>query len=207
MGHLVEALEGSCQMADSIVIPLCQKCGSAMVVRHRRTDGEPFIGCTRFPQCRAVLKIALPPASEPTANPALSPSRIAARPDPKAPATSGAPTQDASRFPRLVKLALVFDAISAACAIGVLVAANGRVLLMLPGAVILAITALSAVSAPFVGPTLAIRVAWRVLVLALIAAFAAYGLVPVSRWLGQVIGHELIQEMPTMHLPTPSTLP
>jgi ssDNA-binding Zn-finger/Zn-ribbon topoisomerase 1 len=31
---------------------VCPRCGSAMVERTNRESGEPFLGCTRFPECR-----------------------------------------------------------------------------------------------------------------------------------------------------------
>lgn len=30
----------------------CPRCGSALVVRHNRTTGHPFRGCTAWPECR-----------------------------------------------------------------------------------------------------------------------------------------------------------
>lgn len=30
----------------------CPRCGSLMAVRHRRSDGREFLGCTRYPACR-----------------------------------------------------------------------------------------------------------------------------------------------------------
>lgn len=36
--------------------PVCPLCGSAMILRHRRSDGEPFYGCTKFPECRGTAR-------------------------------------------------------------------------------------------------------------------------------------------------------
>ena len=47
------------------ITELCPLCGNAMVLRHRRQDGLPFMGCSRFPGCRGVRQFALgkaPPA-------------------------------------------------------------------------------------------------------------------------------------------------
>ena len=33
----------------------CVKCGARMVLRHRKSDGKPFYGCSRFPACRSVI--------------------------------------------------------------------------------------------------------------------------------------------------------
>jgi ssDNA-binding Zn-finger/Zn-ribbon topoisomerase 1 len=30
----------------------CPVCRAWLVTRHRRADGQPFIGCSRFPACR-----------------------------------------------------------------------------------------------------------------------------------------------------------
>jgi ssDNA-binding Zn-finger/Zn-ribbon topoisomerase 1 len=30
----------------------CPKCGAPMVRRERRSDGLPFLGCSRFPKCK-----------------------------------------------------------------------------------------------------------------------------------------------------------
>jgi hypothetical protein len=43
--------------------------------------------------------------------------------------------------------------------------------------------------------------------LSLLGAFAVFGLVPLSQWLGQIIRDEMIRSIPTMPLPTPSMLP
>ena len=32
----------------------CPKCGAKMVVRHRKSDGVSFYGCSRYPQCRGI---------------------------------------------------------------------------------------------------------------------------------------------------------
>jgi len=34
----------------------CPRCGSKMVLRHRRSDGGVFYGCSKYPACRGVLK-------------------------------------------------------------------------------------------------------------------------------------------------------
>ena len=30
---------------------VCDECGADMVVRTNRSTGEPFLGCTRYPEC------------------------------------------------------------------------------------------------------------------------------------------------------------
>jgi hypothetical protein len=44
--------------ADSRERRACD-CGGTLVLRHRRSDGQPFWGCSRFPACRQTL--AAPP--------------------------------------------------------------------------------------------------------------------------------------------------
>ncbi len=34
----------------------CPKCGAKMVLRHRKSDGRAFYGCSTFPQCRGIIK-------------------------------------------------------------------------------------------------------------------------------------------------------
>jgi ssDNA-binding Zn-finger/Zn-ribbon topoisomerase 1 len=41
-------------MADSTAVPICPKCGAAMVLRNRKSDGAPFWGCSGFPTCRGI---------------------------------------------------------------------------------------------------------------------------------------------------------
>ncbi len=33
----------------------CPKCGAKMVLRHRRSDGRAFYGCSAYPQCRSTM--------------------------------------------------------------------------------------------------------------------------------------------------------
>jgi predicted RNA-binding Zn-ribbon protein involved in translation (DUF1610 family) len=33
----------------------CPKCGSKMVLRFRRSDNNPFFGCTKYPNCKGTL--------------------------------------------------------------------------------------------------------------------------------------------------------
>jgi len=35
----------------------CPYCGAALVLRHNRETGEPFLGCSRFPQCRFTRRV------------------------------------------------------------------------------------------------------------------------------------------------------
>lgn len=37
--------------------PSCPDCGAKMVLRHRKSDRQPFWGCNRFPDCRGVRNI------------------------------------------------------------------------------------------------------------------------------------------------------
>lgn len=38
--------------AANVNVPMCPKCNSRMVERNRKKDGEPFWGCSVFPQCK-----------------------------------------------------------------------------------------------------------------------------------------------------------
>ena len=37
--------------------PKCPKCGADMVERKRKSDGQPFWGCSNFPRCRGIVNI------------------------------------------------------------------------------------------------------------------------------------------------------
>ena len=39
-------------------LPSCPICGAKMVLRHRKSDGGAFYGCSRFPSCRGVVDYA-----------------------------------------------------------------------------------------------------------------------------------------------------
>jgi hypothetical protein len=41
-------------VADDVV---CPRCGASMVRRRKRATGEPFFGCSRFPDCRGTRPI------------------------------------------------------------------------------------------------------------------------------------------------------
>jgi MFS-type transporter involved in bile tolerance (Atg22 family) len=99
------------------------------------------------------------------------------------------------------------DAVAIICAVAFLATANGRWALLLIGVTLLAIAALSALTAPFLSPRLAARIAFDVMGLALLSAFAVFALMPISMWFGQVWAHDLIQVMPTLPQHTPSMLP
>lgn len=50
----------------------CPACGQPLVARFRRSDGLPFLGCSRFPDCRGARDFILgaaPPAALPRGAP------------------------------------------------------------------------------------------------------------------------------------------
>lgn len=197
-------------MAKLTATPLCPKCDAVMVLRHRRTDGASFWGCSRFPECRGVVKVApsrpatpAMPAAYPV-SPAMSAVR---RPTPVMPMPFGSTTDRGSRLTGRVWFAFLSDAVAIICAVAFLATANGRWALLLIGVTLLAIAALSALTAPFLSPRLAARIAFDVMGLALLSAFAVFALMPISMWFGQVWAHDLIQVMPTLPQHTPSMLP
>lgn len=193
-------------MTEPIAVPVCPTCGAAMVMRHRRSDGAPFWGCSRFPECHTILKVAFTGANRPTANPApppfAPPTAWIERPKPLGPSA-----QSGSLFHRPGWIVLVCDMVAAACAMAILAPANGGWTYLFLGGTLLAITALSIVSATFTSPAVAISIAWRVMVVALVGVFGTFGLVPISMWLGQIIGNEMIRAIPTLPHHTPSMLP
>ena len=42
---------------EGAAAPLCPKCGVPMVLRHRKSDGGKFWGCSNFPKCRSIENI------------------------------------------------------------------------------------------------------------------------------------------------------
>jgi len=44
-------------MPIKVAAPLCPKCGTPMAKRHRKSDGNPFWGCSRFPNCRGIVSV------------------------------------------------------------------------------------------------------------------------------------------------------
>ena len=52
------------EWVDDVLIPklsssqICPECGSRMVLRHRKSDGKPFFGCTRYPACKGTRPAA-----------------------------------------------------------------------------------------------------------------------------------------------------
>lgn len=35
--------------------PICPKCNGEMILRYRKVDGQPFWGCSSFPNCRSIV--------------------------------------------------------------------------------------------------------------------------------------------------------
>jgi len=50
------ALSGRESSADRGPAP-CPRCGAEMVRRNRKSDGEPFLGCSTFPKCRGTMQL------------------------------------------------------------------------------------------------------------------------------------------------------
>ena len=44
-------------VCDSDRTPLCPRCGAVMRLRHRRSDGAPFYGCSNYPQCHGTIDV------------------------------------------------------------------------------------------------------------------------------------------------------
>jgi len=67
----------------------CPKCGKAMTVRKRKSDGSPFLGCTGYPDCRHIENLAEPaPESH---QPAPDPAKAVPPDDTPTPAPVAAP--------------------------------------------------------------------------------------------------------------------
>jgi hypothetical protein len=213
-------------MAEPTAVPVCPRCGAPMVVRHRHSDGAPFWGCTRFPECRSILKMAYTASNAPVARPlpsptgaayttpnrpdatpASAPSRTRYRMNPPEPEPYWTSTQSGSGTQLRGFLVLVCCVGSAVCAIAILSSADGRSATVFVGIVVLAFAAIPAVFGLFGRLDISIRLAPRLLGLALLCAFAIVGLVPVSQWLGQIIGNEVVRAIPTLPQHTPSMLP
>ena len=44
-------------VSDSDRAPRCPRCGAVMRLRHRRSDGAPFYGCSNYPQCHGTIDV------------------------------------------------------------------------------------------------------------------------------------------------------
>ena len=118
-------------------------------------------------------------------------------------ASPGTTRPAVSRFHRPKWYVLACNVVSAACGVAVLATANDRLVFVLLAAMLLGLTALSTITATLTSSHLAFQFAIRVAGVSLLGAFAVIGLVPVSQWLGQIIGPELIRSIPTpQHTPT-----
>ena len=42
--------------ADSST-PICPRCGAPMILRHRKSDGGAFYGCSKYPNCRGIVNV------------------------------------------------------------------------------------------------------------------------------------------------------
>lgn len=213
-------------MAEPTAVPVCPRCGAPMAIRHRHSDGAPFWGCSRFPECRSILRIAYTTAGRPAARPLPSPTRaahttpnrpnatpfstptrIAYRMDPPALRSYGTSTQSGSGSQLRGTLVLICCVGTAICAIAILSSADGRSAAVFLGIVVLALAAIAAVGGLFGSHDFAMRLALRILGLALLCAVATVGLAPISQWLGQIIGNEIVRGLPTIPPHTPSMLP
>jgi hypothetical protein len=194
-------------MAEPTAVPVCPKCHAVMVLRHRRTDEAPFWGCSRFPDCRSIVNIAPPQPGTAAIHSVSPPIPAVCRQTRAMPTPSGPATDRASRLTGRVWFAFLFDAIAIVCAVAFLATADGRWAMLFIGVLFLAIAVLSALTAPFLSPRLASRIAFDVMGLALLGAFGVFALVPLSMWFGQIWAHDLIQAMPTLPPHTPSLLP
>ncbi|MCH2141053.1 MAG: RecQ family ATP-dependent DNA helicase [Phycisphaerales bacterium] len=80
---------------DENATPDCPKCGSHMTIRRRRSDGNPFWGCTTYPRCKGTKNCE--EADAEAASPALDQS-AALQPTHQAPIELTIQHQDSSRF-------------------------------------------------------------------------------------------------------------
>jgi hypothetical protein len=184
-------------MAESTAVPVCPRCGAAMALRHRRSDDEPFWGCSRFPDCRQILKVAFAGVTP----------QLVMPPSPRQISQLGVPqtTRSASRFHRPGWVVASIDVAIAICAVAV--AIDGRLAMMALGGILLAMAAVSILTATVIMPRDAAGISLRLLGLALLSVFAVYGLVPISTWIGQTVGAEMLREIPTLTQHTPSMVP
>ncbi|WP_426803609.1 restriction endonuclease [Xanthomonas campestris] len=42
-------------VSETIIVPCCPRCGSALVQRINRRTSETFLGCSQFPKCRKII--------------------------------------------------------------------------------------------------------------------------------------------------------
>lgn len=54
---MLEEFHGEHYTSDAEAAPSCPRCGAGMRKRYRRSDGAPFYGCSRYPNCKGVVNI------------------------------------------------------------------------------------------------------------------------------------------------------
>ena len=167
--------------------PTCPRCGDAMVRRIRRSDGTPFLGCSRFPQCRGTRQLS----------PAYASRREPAR-------YSSERQFDDPEGPGLDRFVVVCGAGGLAIGLGfIIVGLNSNPgSYALIGVALIALTALLVLPSPFLPSSFAREAALKLLMLCIFLGvfFVAWG--PVSQGLGQYVTNAVMQSVPTAVAPS-----
>lgn len=56
--HVKNLRQNKAPVAAGAAVPTCSRCGSAMVLRTRRKDGNQFWGCSTYPRCKGTMQVA-----------------------------------------------------------------------------------------------------------------------------------------------------
>ncbi len=171
------------QLKDALT---CPKCGAAMVRRERGSDGSPFWGCSRFPQCRGTRQLVDTGHTVPTFGPEAKPERRRGR-----------------RFDRLV---LACGAVGLAIGLGFIVVGLGvgPATYSLLGAILVALVGLVVLTSPFLPRDFARSSALKVALFCVVAAVFVVALVPVSGWLAQYLSGAILHSIPTPSAAAPT---
>ena len=171
------------QLKDALT---CPKCGAAMVRRERGSDGSPFWGCSRFPQCRGTRQLVDTGHTGPTFGPEATPERLRVR-------RFDGLVLACGRVGLVIGLGFIFVGLVA-----------GPTAYGLLGAILVALVGLVVLPSPFLPRDFARASAVKVALFCVVAAVFVVALVPVSDWLAHYLSGAILHSIPTPSAAAPS---
>jgi ssDNA-binding Zn-finger/Zn-ribbon topoisomerase 1 len=171
-------------MAEQFAVPVCPTCGATMVARRRRSDGEPFWGCSRFPQCRGIREVV---GGMPASGQASVPA-----------ASTEAGRRRSFHFDRVV---LGFAAVGLVVAFGLIVSAMtiAPKIYGLFGASFIFLVAVTVIPSPLLRPGDARYLELRIMGLILLVTFVLIGSQPLWNLITPYFTDIFMKSIPTPH--------
>jgi hypothetical protein len=171
-------------MAEQFAVPVCPTCGATMVARRRHSDGEPFWGCSRFPQCRGIREVV-------GGMPARGQASVPA-------ASTEAGRRRNFHFDRVV---LSFAAVGLVVAFGLIVSAMtiAPKTYGLVGATYIFLVAVTVIPSPLLRPGYARYVELRIMGLILFMTFMLVGWEPLTKLVAPYFTDMFMKSIPTPH--------